>query len=108
MTGPIESSLPMRDKRKKKRSFNQGQDDDFITHFNDTLLAQESLELIINRYMATPCHGFVTEKKDNKSGDLTEILEISFPFSFLPSEIASKKFCNSFFIFNFHNRFHFY
>ena len=65
MTGPIESSLPMRDKRKKKKSYNQHDDDDFMTHFNDTLMAQESLELLINRFMATPCHGSLNEVKDS-------------------------------------------
>jgi len=65
MTGPIESSLPMRDQRKKKKSFSSDDEHDFIAHFNDTLMAQESLELIINRFMATPCHGTLNEKKDN-------------------------------------------
>ena len=67
MTGPIESSVPLHDKhRKKKFHESANSENDFMSHFNDQLMDQESLEQTIANYMSSPMKGSLSEVKDSK------------------------------------------
>ena len=67
MTGPVESSLPLNDKHKKRKFYESSDaDNDFMSHFNDQLMDQESLELTISRYMSSPMKGSLNEIKESK------------------------------------------
>lgn len=67
MTGPIEEGKPIFDKQNQQKHYqHQEKKNSFLNQFNQTLLEQDSLELIISRYMSTPCNGKIKLSEDNK------------------------------------------